>query len=127
MLHGADLTMAYWLEAFYHYLCLHNVTPHNDNDKMPFEVLNSRKPDLLNLCTFESRVYVWEDSHQCHCGDMYTWLAIFLGYTTTMSQVIYLNIKTGWVKQVKHAQFDEAMFGETIITPNACQLWSYAG
>ena len=43
-----------------------------------------------------------------------------------LQQIIYLDLETGRVKWAKHARFDEGMFGEKNITPNARQLQAYA-
>ena len=58
---------------------------------------------------------------------MYTWIGAFLGYTVMLQQIIYLDLETGRVKWAKHACFDEGMFGEMNITPNARELHAYAG
>jgi hypothetical protein len=48
VLAGASLSPKKWSYAFYHFLCLYNVTPHGDKAS-PFEIETGKKPDLRHL------------------------------------------------------------------------------
>ncbi len=76
--------------------------------KTPFKGYYSIKPDLAHLKMFGSRVCVKRSGVRRSKLDKHDFKGIFLGYSTTDHNVIYLDLVSGIVKQSHHARFDEA-------------------
>ncbi len=68
------------------------------------------KPDLQSLKTFGSRVGVKRTGNCSAKLDRHNFSGIFLGYTSTDQNIIYLDLDSGLVKRSHHATFDEAWY-----------------
>jgi hypothetical protein len=88
----------------------------------PFEKVTGKRPDLRNLKTFGCRVWVCPPGRRSDRRSNHTIKGIFLGYTATMKQIIYLDEVTKNIKTSIHGTFDEGMNDLTIPTPNARAL-----
>ncbi len=55
--------------------------------------------------------------------DKHDFKGIFLGYTATDQNIVYLDLDSGLVKQSHHAQFDEAWFLQDSCPPAAQLLY----
>ena len=82
-----------------------------------------RKPDITHLKTFGSRVCVKRTgSRRCKL-DRHDFTGIFLGYTATDQNIIYLDLDSGVVKSCHHAVFDEAWYLQPTRPPAAQLLY----
>ena len=79
------------------------------------------KPNLTALRVFGSRVCVKRAGDRRAKLDHNDFTGIFLGYTATDENVIYIDLKTGVVKTSHHATFDEAWYLQPT-RPPAAQL-----
>jgi hypothetical protein len=68
------------------------------------------KLDLSALKVFGSRVCVKPTGKRRGKLDHHDFKGIFLGYTATDQNIVYLNLDTGVVKSSHHTQFDEAWY-----------------
>jgi hypothetical protein len=108
LLYGAGLPTKFWSIALLHSVYLHNRLVHSATNKTPYEGWYGRKPHITHLKTFGSRVCVkCTGSRRCKL-DRHDFTGIFLGYTATDQNIIYLNLDSGVVKSCHHAVFDEA-------------------
>ena len=64
ILHTADLTSVYWSFALLHAVYIKNRPPYTGIKKTPFQALTGNKPDISNLCTFDSRIYAKNTSQR---------------------------------------------------------------
>ena len=127
MLQGAALPMKYWPYAFYHFIRIHNLTPRSGERMSPFEKVTGKRPNLANLRTFGCRVWVRPPGRRSDRRANHQIKGVFLGYTATMSQIVYLDIATTRVKTSIHATFDEGMNDLDVPTPNARALHAVLG
>jgi hypothetical protein len=94
---------------------------HATTRKTPFEGLYGIKPDISHLKLFGSRVCVKQSGKRRSKLDRHDLKGLFLGYTATDQNIIYLDSDSGVVKQSHHAQFDEAWYLQ-YSRPPAAQL-----
>lgn len=123
MIAGSGIQTKFWPYAFHHFLRLYNVTPHGDNDKSPYEIVTSRRPNLRLLRTFGCRVYALPARPRRPekvTSDART--GIFLGYSKTMRNVLYWDLESEQVKTAQHVAFDESMADLVDKPPNARYL-----
>jgi hypothetical protein len=76
----------------------------------PFEAYYGLRPDLSHLKVFGSRVCVKISGIRHGKLDRHDFKGIFLGYTATDQNIVYLDLNTGVVKRSHHNQFDEAWY-----------------
>jgi hypothetical protein len=110
LLYGASLPEKYWSAALVHLVYLHNCLVHLAILCTPFEYYYKLKPDLQYLKTFRSRVCVQWTGDQFAKLDRHDFSSIFLGYTSTDQNIIYLDLDSGLVKRSHYATFDEAWY-----------------
>ncbi len=108
LLYGAGLPEKYWSAALVHLVYLHNRLVHNVTLSTPFGLYYGVKPDLEFLRTFGSRVCVKRSGDRRVKLDCHDFTGIFLGYTATDQNIVYLDLDSGIVKHGHHATFDEA-------------------
>ena len=121
LLYGLGLPAKYWSLALMHSVYLHNRMVHATTRKTPFEGLYGIKPDIGHLKLFGSRVCV-KQSGKCHSKlDRHDFKGLFLGYTATDQNIVYLDLDSGVVKRSHHAQFNEAWYLQDL-RPPAAQL-----
>ena len=89
----------------------------------PFEYYYGVKPDLEFLKTFGSRVCVKRSGDRRAKLDRHDFTGIFLGYTATDQNIVYLDLDSGIVKQSHHATFDEAWYLQPARPPAAQLLY----
>ncbi len=100
----------YWSLNLLHSVYLHNRLVHTITKITPFEPYYGLRLDLSHLKVFGSRVCVKISGIHHGKLDRHDFKGIFLGYTTTDQNIVYLNLNTGVVKRSHHAQFDEAWY-----------------
>jgi hypothetical protein len=94
---------------------------HAATRKTPFEGLYGIKPDIGHLKLFGSRVCVKQSGKRRSKLDRHDLKGLFLGYTATDHNIVYLDLDSGVVKRSHHAQFDEAWYLQNS-RPPAAQL-----
>ncbi len=92
---------------------------HEKTKQMPFEGFCQLKPNLSHLKVFGSRVCVKRTGKRHGKLDQHDFKGIFLDYTTTDHNIVYINLDSGLVKTSHHAQFDEAWYLQTTWPPAA--------
>ena len=121
LLYGSGLPAKYWSSALLHSVYLHNRMVHTTTRKTPFEGLYGIKPDIGHLKLFGSRVCVKQSGKRRSKLDRHDFKGLFLGYTATDQNIVYLDLDSGVVKRSHHAQFDEAWYLQDS-RPPAAQL-----
>jgi hypothetical protein len=110
LLFGSGLPAKYWSSALVHTVYLHNRLVHTVTRVTPFESFLGAQPVISCLKLFGSRVCV-KRTGSCQCKlDHHDFKGIFLGYTATDQNIIYLDLDSGVVKSSHHAQFDKAWY-----------------
>ena len=124
ILHASGLDLKYWNFAFYHFIRLFNFFPHGNRDKSPFELIRGYKPDLSLLRVFGCNVYIRPPGRRTSKLEPHVIKGRFLGYTSTMKQIYYLEDNTNKIKIAAHARFDEGLASVPLhdLPPYACQL-----
>ncbi len=110
LLFGSGLPAKFWSSALLHAVYLHNWLVHTVMRRTPFEYMFGIKPDLSALKIFGSRVCVKKTGKRRSKLDSHDFKGIFLGYTATDQNIVYLDMDSGQVKTSHHAQFDEAWY-----------------
>ena len=123
LLYGSSLPATYWSDALRHCVYLHNRLVHSETRRTPFEGYYGIKPDLSTLRVFGSRVCVKRAGERRAKLDHNDFTGIFLGYTATDENVIYIDLNTGVVKTSHHATFDEAWYLQPTRPPAAQLLY----
>jgi hypothetical protein len=121
LLYGAGLPAKFWSAALLHSVYLHNRMVHTVVKKTPYEGYYGIKPDISHLKLFGSRVCVKRSGNRRSKLDKHDFKGIFLGYTATDHNILYLDLDSGIVKHSHHAQFDEAWYLQAT-RPPASQL-----
>jgi len=123
LLFGSDLPAKYWSSALVHAVYLHNRLVHTVTWMTPFESFFGAQPDLSCLKLFGSWVCVKRTGSRRSKLDCHDFKGIFLGYTATDQNIIYLDLDSGLVKSSHHAQFDEAWYLQPQRPPAAQLLY----
>ena len=121
LLYGSGLPARFWSAALLHATYLHNRRVHSATHKTPFKGWHGRQPDVANLKTFGARVCVKRTGSRRSKLDRHDFTGIFLGFTATDQNIIYLDSSSGVVKSCHHAVFDEAWYLQ-LTRPPAAQL-----
>jgi hypothetical protein len=123
LLYGSGLPAKFWLTALLHSVYLNNRLVHSATNKTPDEGWHSRWPNVAYLKTFGLRVCV-KVSGTRHCKlDHHDFTGIFLGYTATDQNIMYLDLTSGIIKSCHHAIFDEAWYLQPHHPPAAQLLY----
>jgi hypothetical protein len=123
LLYGSGLLAKFWSAALLHAIYLHNPLVHLATGMTQFEGWYNCKPNIAYLKTFGSRVCVKQSGmRQCKL-DRHNFTGIFLGYTATNQNIIYLDTMLGIVKLCHHAIFDEAWYLQPTCPPAAQLLY----
>lgn len=110
LLYGAALPPQYWSVALVHSVYVHNRRVHSRTGITPYEGWYGRKPNLKYLRMFGSRVCVKKAGQRPAKLDKHHFTGIFLGYSATDQNIIYIDLNSGVVKNSHHATFDEAWY-----------------
>ncbi len=123
LLYGSGLPAKYWSAALVHSVYLHSRSVHLVTSCTPFESYYWLKPDLESLKTFRSWVCVKRSGTRHVKLDRNDFTSIFLRYTSTDQNIIYVDLVSGIVKQSYHATFDEAWYLQPARPPAAQLLY----
>jgi hypothetical protein len=93
LLYGSGLPAKFWSTALLHAIYLYNQLVHSSTGRTPYKGWHGRKPDVTYLKTIGSCVGVKMFSTQQCKLNRHDFTGIFLGYTATNQNVIYLNTK----------------------------------
>ena len=110
MLHGAGFGPEYWSFAIIHAVYLMNRLPHSAIKSTPFEKLFNKKPSLRHLRIFGSRVFAYKPNKRKAKLDFNNEPARFLHFGGTDNNLVVRDERTGQIKTVRHATFDECHF-----------------
>jgi hypothetical protein len=123
LLYGSGLPAKFWSAALLHSVFLQNRLIHSSTNRTPYEAWHSRKPNVQYLKTFGSCICI-KQSGVGRCKlDRNNFTGIFLGYTATTQNIIYLDLTSGIVKSCHHAIFDEAWYLQATRPPAAQLLY----
>ncbi len=106
-----------------HSVYLHNRLVRLVTSCTPFESYYRSKPDLESLKTFGSWVCVKRSGTRHAKLDRSNFTGIFLRYTSTDQNIIYLDLVSVIFKQSHHATFDEAWYLQPAWPPAAQLLY----
>jgi hypothetical protein len=123
LLYGASPLAEYWSYALVHSVYLLNHLVRSCIKRTPYEALSGTKPDLSHLQVFGSRVCVRRTETRRAKLDRHDFRGIFLGYTATNQNIIYMDIDSGLVKTSHHAFFDKAWYMQQSHPPAAQLLF----
>jgi hypothetical protein len=99
LLYGSGLPAKYGSSALLHLVYLHNCLIHTATKRTPFEAYYRIHPNLTHLKLFGSWVCVKVSESRHSKLDRHDFKGIFLGYTATDQNIVYLNLNMGVVKQ----------------------------
>ncbi len=123
LVYGSGLPAKYWSSALQHIVYLHNSLVHAVTKKIPFKGMYNAKPDISHLKLYGSRVCV-RISGICRGKlDKHNFKGIFLGYTASDHNIVYLDLNSGVIKRSRHAQFDKAWYLNESCSPAAQLLY----
>ncbi len=124
LLYSLGLPAKIWSAALLHAVYQHNCLIHSATSITPFKGWFGQKPNVSYLNTFGSWVCV-KHSGSCRCKlDLHNFTGIFLGYTATNQNIVYLDMTTGIVKSCHHMVFDEAWYLQPTQPPAAQPLYN---
>ena len=123
LLFGSGLPAKYWSSALIHLVYLHNRLVHTVTRQMPFETYFGAQPDLLCLKLFGSRVCVKRSGSRRSKLDRHDFKGIFLGYTATDQNIVYLDLDSGVFKSSRHAKFNKTWYLQPSQPPAAQLLY----
>jgi hypothetical protein len=121
MLHSASLPNKFWPFAFYYHLLIHRLLSHG-NRGVPHTRAGGGRGDLSKLRTFGCTILVRPPGHRSAKLVHHVNRGIFLGYTSTLTQIYYFDVDTTWVKTAFSVKFDEAGVSMDVRSPNAKRL-----
>lgn len=110
LLYGSGLHAKYWSAALRHAVYLHNRRVHSHTGITPYEGWWGEQPDLRHLRAFGARVCVRKTGSRAAKLDKHSFRGIFIGYSATDNNVLYLDLDSGIVKTSHHVVFDEAWY-----------------
>ena len=124
MLFNANLGSEYWSYALVHAVYVKNRLPHSalSMRRSPYEAYTGIKPNLSLLRVWGCRVIVKNPQMKKAKLDDNTSKGIFLRYTATDKNIVYLDLKTNQEKIASHVIFDEAHFSTGSKAPGAQAL-----
>ena len=123
LLYQSNLPPKFWSSALIHSVYLHNRLVHSVTKTTPYQAWYGKPPDLSNLRVFGSRVCVKRPGPRRCKLDRADYSGIFLGYTATDKNIIYLDTESGVVKSSHHATFDESWYLQPKRPPAAQLLY----
>ena len=122
----AGLPHKYWSDGIIHAVFVKNRLPHRafNMEHTPYEMLTGSKPDLSHLKIFGTPITTRKPGKRPVKLDHHCYNGIFLRYTKTMKNIIYLDRKTKRIKTTSYAHFDEAQYSQNVRSPGASRLFN---
>jgi hypothetical protein len=125
-LYSAGHPPKYWSSALVHAVHLKNRIWYSALTCTPYKAWNHTPPNLSHLRVFGSLVAPRRPGPRPAKLDIHTYGRIFLGYEGSTTNIIYLDIHTGRVKNGFNKIFDEAHYTSTNRPPGP-QFLFYLG
>ena len=124
LLYNANLGHEFWSYAIQHAVYIKNRLPHahHQHKITPYELYTGTKPNLMNLRVWGCRVFVKKTGKRSTKLSDYTNTGIFLNYTATDKNILYLDSYTNREKIASHVVFDEANFSGGKNSPGSLAL-----
>jgi len=124
MLFNAGLGSEFWSYALLHAVYVKNRLPHSSQHmrRSPYEAYTGIKPNLSMLRIWGCRVVVKQPNKRDAKLDDNTAQGIFLRYTATDKNIVYLDLTTNIEKISSNVTFDEAHFSTGSHTPGSKAL-----
>ena len=113
LLHAADLGPEFWSFALLHAVYLKNRLYHHTIKSTPYQKFTAKTPDLTNLKIFGSKIYARKSNKRKYKLDNNADEGIFLGYSATDQNFLYIDIMTGRFKIASDVIFDKAHISST--------------
>jgi hypothetical protein len=107
LLYSSGLQAKFGSVALLYRVYLHNRLVHSTTSITPFEGWFGQKPNVAYLKTFGSWVCVKCFGSCCCKLDLHNFTGIFLGYTATEKNIVYLDTTASIVKSCHHMVFDK--------------------
>jgi hypothetical protein len=126
LLYGTGLPTKYWLSALLHAVYLHNCLAHLSTKCTPFKGFYGKKTDLARLKTFGSWVCVKRTGHRWSKLDTHDFTGIFIGYTATDHNIVYIDLDSGLVESSHHAQFNKVWYLQDSHPPATQLLYDFS-
>jgi hypothetical protein len=123
LLYGSRLPAKYWSAALVHLAYLHNCLVHLVTGKTPFEGYYRSKPNLTSLKLFGSWVCVKHPGSWHAKRARHDFTGIFLGYSASNQNILYLDLESGIVKLSHHTCFNKAWYFQPHQLPAAQLLY----
>ena len=76
----------------------------------PYKLLTRKHPNASCLCIFGSKVYIRKPSNCKDKLDFNLTDGVFVGYTATLDNIVYIDAHSGYKGRAKHAKFDKSNF-----------------
>ena len=124
MLFNAGLGSEFWSYALLHAVYIKNRLPHSSlhMKRSPYEAYTGIKPNLSMLRVWGCRVIVKQPNKRDAKLDDNTTQGIFLRFTATDKNIVYLDLATNNEKISSNVTFDEAHFSTGSPTPGSKAL-----
>ena len=118
---NAGLHVKYWSDALLHAVFIKNRLPHKhfQYKHTPYERLTGIKPDLRKLRVFGSRIVARKPGKRSPKISKHSYNGIFLRYSKTINNIVYLDTDTKKIKTTTYGAFDEAHFSYPNKPPGA--------
>ncbi len=110
LLYSLGLPAKFWSAGLLLAVNLHNCLIHSTTGITPFKGWFGQKPNVAYLKTFRSWVCVKHSGSRRCTLILHNFTGIFLGYTATNQNIVYLDMTIGIVKSCHHAVFDKAWY-----------------
>ena len=110
LLHAADLGSKCWSFALIHAVFINNRIPHTFINMAPYKAITGSRSDRSTLRKFGCWVYVRKPGDKKAKLDKHTSNGVFVGYTSTMKNVYYIENSTSVLKIRVRKLFNEAHF-----------------
>ena len=112
LLYTAGLGMEYWSSALIHAVWLYNRMYHKSIETTPYQAFTGKQPILDKLITWGCKVKSSNKRPMTRALDKRTTTGIFLGYTTSMKNIYYLDTTTMQKRKATIDCIDEAQYGD---------------
>ena len=109
LLQGAVLEWKYWPYSFYHFLRTLSWISRSNQCISPYDAIMVKQPDIADVRTFGCTCIIRLPGKRFSRLDNSTRDDIFLGYTSTMQNIWYVDTSTNRIKTDQHATYDEGM------------------
>ena len=124
MLYNASLSSKYWSYALTHAVYVKNRLPHSRHkfQMSPYEAWTGTKPNLSLLRVWGCRVTVKQPNPRSAKLDSIAREGIFLRYTATDKNIVYIDLESHQEKIGSHVVYDEANFVDGSVNPGGVAL-----